>query len=126
MDVPYLHLLHRIALPILCILLVALVLELVRRGLLKERYALLWLGISVAGLIVGLFPFIIVWTARLLRLQYVTLMFCVAFLFLLGLVLSFTIVISRLAEQNRKLTQEVALLAQRLGRVEPRAEKDDK
>jgi len=83
----------------------------VRRGHLRERYALLWLATSLFGLVVGLFPNLIVYFSRLMHFQFLTLLFVVSFLFLLGLVLSFTVVISRQSERNRKLTQEVALLA---------------
>ncbi len=108
---------HRVALLVLSLLLLGLVLELVRRGLLKERYALLWLVTSLAGLGVGLFPKAIIKLAQLMHFQFLTVVFVLAFLFLLGLVLSFSIVISRLSERNRELTQEVALLANELKRI---------
>ena len=105
---------HQVALLILSVVLVFIVLELVRRGLLKERYALLWLATSAFGLLVGIFPILIVKFAEWTRLQFVTAMFLVAFLFVLALLLSFSIVTSRLVERNRELTQEVALLANML------------
>ena len=109
---------HRIALLILSLVLVACVLELVRRGRLKERYALLWLTASAAGLIVGIFPGLIDALARLLHLQYITVLFVGSFLFLLALVLCFSVVISRLAERNRDLAQEVALLGHKVEGLE--------
>ncbi len=109
---------HRLALLVLSILLLLVVLELVRRGLLKERYALLWLATSAFGLLVGVFPMLIVKFAEWTRLQFVTVMFLAAFLFILALLLSFSIVISRLVERNRELTQEVALLANALEQPE--------
>ena len=101
---------HRVCLLVFSLILVGVVLELVRRGLLKERYALLWLGTSACGLVVGVFPGVIVLMSRIFHLQRLTVLFVLSFLFLLGLVLSFSVVISRLAERNRELTQEVALL----------------
>lgn len=109
---------HRVALMLLSLMLLGLVLELVRRDHLKERYALLWLATSVVGLVVGIFPMLIVKLALLLRFQMLTALFVMAFLFMLGIVLSFTVLISRLSERNRKLAQEVALLGNRLNRVE--------
>jgi len=41
-----------------------------------------------------------------------------SFLFLLGIVLGFSVIISRLSERNRKLAQELALLAHRVERLE--------
>jgi hypothetical protein len=114
--------LHRVGLLLLSLSLLLVVLELVRRGHLKERYALLWLAVSGFGLIVGLFPFIIVRLSLLFNFQYLTVVFFFAFIFLLLLVLVFTVVISRLSEQSRRLAQEAALLAERLDRMEQRHE----
>lgn len=115
---------HRIALLVLSLALLGLVLELVRRGLLKERYALLWLATSGAGFVVGLFPNLILRVAEIARFQYITLFYVVSFLFLLAIVLAFTVVISRLVERNRELTQEVAILANTLKKLEGKI--DDK
>jgi hypothetical protein len=109
---------HRIGLMVFSILLFILVLELVRRRLFKERYALLWLATAGCGVIVGLFPGIIVWFSKVMHVQFLTVFFVLALLFLLGLVLSFSVVISSLSEQNRALAQELALLANRLKDVE--------
>ena len=109
---------HRIGLAAVSILMLLLVLELVRRGLLKERYALLWLATAVCGLIIGVFPQIIVFVADLLSFQYLTVFFVLSFVFGLGLVLAFSVVISRLVERNRRLTQEVALLAHAVKELE--------
>ena len=105
---------HRVVLLILSVALLCLVLELVRRGLLKERYALLWLAAAAFGLVVGVFPQTILFVSRVFHLQRLTVLFTLTFLFLLGLVLSFSVVISRLAERNRELSQEVALLGHEL------------
>ena len=110
---------HRIGLLVVSLLLFGLVLELVRRRQFKERYALLWLAVSLFGLMVGIFPTTIVWIARLVHVQFLTVFFAAAFIFFLGLVLSFSVVISRLSEQNRELAQEFALLARRVEKIEP-------
>lgn len=109
---------HRAGLLVLSLALVVLILELVRRGYLKERYALLWLAVSALGLVVGIFPSIIVRLSHLLGFQYLTVLYVFSFLFLLGIVLVFTVVISRLSERSRKLAQEVALLDARLRELE--------
>jgi len=116
---------HRIGLLILSVAMLALILELVRRRRFKERYALLWLASSVFGLIVGLFPQLIVWIAQILHVQFLTVFFGFTFVFLLGLVLSFSMVISRMSEQTRDLAQEVALLDRRLMRLEKDKETHD-
>jgi len=105
---------HRIALLVMSVTLLVTILELVRRGYLKERFALLWLATAGAGLVIGVFPGIITSVSALFSFQYLTVLFILSFVFLLGLVLSFTVVISRLSERNRELAQELALLENRL------------
>lgn len=110
--------LHRFGLLLGGLLLMAFVLELVRRGYLKERYALLWLAAAAGGLLIGFFPSIIPRLSVWLELQYLTVVFVVCFLFLLALVLAFSVIISQLSERNRALAQELALLEHRIATLE--------
>ncbi|MFP6583094.1 MAG: DUF2304 domain-containing protein [Candidatus Hydrogenedentota bacterium] len=109
---------HRIALLVLSVVLFALVLELVRREKLKERYALLWLGTSVVGVLIGIFPQIIEWATNTLRFQLLTTLYAISFIYVLGIILSFSVIISSLSERNRKLAQEMALLTNRIDSLE--------
>jgi len=109
---------HRIAITILSVVLFALVIELVRREFLKERYALLWLATAGIGLVIGIFPSVIARFAEAVHFQLITTLFVVSFLYVLGIVLGFTVIISKLAERNRRLAQDVALLAHRVQRIE--------
>lgn len=109
---------HQIGIFTLSLLLLGTVIELVRRGFLKERYALLWVASAGASFVIGLFPGIIEGLARLFHFQYLTVLFGLYFAFTLALVLCFTIVISRLSEKNRALTQEVALLAHAVDKLQ--------
>jgi len=109
---------HRIAILMLSLALLGLALELVRRGLLKERYALLWLVTASGGVAIGIAPGLIVAIADWFSFQYLTVIFVIYFFFSFGLVLNFSIVISQLYERNRALTQEVALLAHALDKLQ--------
>ncbi len=109
---------HRAALMVLSVLLFALVLELVRRDLLKERYALLWLATAAFGLVIGVFPQLIAHAAYFFHFQMLTALFVFAFLFVLGIIIAYSVLISRLTERNRKLAQELALLANRVEHLE--------
>lgn len=109
---------HRVGLLLISLGFMVLVLELVRREHLKERYALLWLAAAACGLGVGFFPSLITWTSSIFGFQYLTVVFVGSFLFLLLLVLAFTVVISKLSERSRCLAQEVALLARRVEELE--------
>jgi len=87
-----------------------LVVELIRRGRLKERYSLIWLLASVVLLALSSTQGI-VYLSHLLGIYYPpTALFLVAFLFLLLITLHFSVVISGLSEKNKRLAQEVALL----------------
>jgi hypothetical protein len=103
-----------------------LVFELVRQRRLMERYALLWLFSS--AILLGLS----IWRGALEQLAHAvgifyapSALFAVAFGFVLVLLLHFSLVISRLAEQTKVLAQRVGLLQHevdelrgRLGEVE--------
>jgi hypothetical protein len=92
-------------------ILLFLVLELIRRGRLKERYALLWLFSSLVLLILSLSRSLLEFFSRLVGIYYPpSLLFLVAFVFLLLITLHFSAVISGLSDKNKRLAQEMALL----------------
>jgi len=90
-----------------------LVFELIRRGRLKERYALLWLFSGLVMLILSLSRGLLEYIAGLVGIFYPpSLLFLIAFVFLLLITLHFSAVLSGLSEKNKRLAQEVALLQQ--------------
>jgi hypothetical protein len=92
-----------------------LVIELVRRGRLKERYSLLWLLASIVMLVFAFSRGLLETASHLLGILYPpSFLFLIAFFFLLLITLHFSTVISRLSEQNKRLAQEIALLRQEL------------
>jgi hypothetical protein len=94
-------------------ILLLLVFELIRRGRLKERYALLWLFSSLVLLILSLSRSLLEFFSRLVGIYYPpSLLFLVAFVFLLLITLHFSAVISGLSDKNKRLAQELALLRQ--------------
>lgn len=93
------------------LLLVGFIIELIRRGRLKEIYSLLWI---VSGGVILLFSF---WRNLLhivsgwLGIFYPpSFIFLLAFIFLMLIVLHFSVVISSLTEKNKRLAQEIAFL----------------
>jgi hypothetical protein len=91
------------------------VIELIRRGRLKERYSLLWLCASVLLLILSLSRDVLGYLSHAMGIFYPpSLLFLLAFLFLLLITLHFSVVLSGLAEKNKKLAQELALLRQEI------------
>ena len=100
----------RVIIGILCFALVGIIIELIRQNRLKEHYPIIWLLTAVSIFIFGIWPDTLNMISRIVRLHHLTTLFMVAFLFLLAIVLHFTLAISQLFDRNRRLTQEVACL----------------
>lgn len=109
------------------IALLMVVIELIRRGRLKEKYALLWLFAGVVLLVFSSSRALLEYVARLIGIYYApSLLFLVAFLFLLLITLHFSVVLSGLSEKNKKLAQELALLRQELQELLRSKSKEDR
>ena len=88
-----------------------LVFELVRRRRLMERYALLWMFSTAILLALAVWKPLLDRVAVAIGIFYApSALFAVAFGFVLVLLLHFSLVISRLAEQTKVLAQRVGLL----------------
>ena len=95
------------------------VFEMVRRRLLRERYAILWLAAAfVLFLLASWTPLLRVLSNAIGIATPSNAFFVVAFAFLLLLVLHFSTVVSRLCDQTRVLAQRLALLE---GQIQTRA-----
>ncbi|MCW2951650.1 MAG: hypothetical protein JWQ48_820 [Conexibacter sp.] len=102
-----------------------LVFELVRRRRLMERYALLWLFASAVLLVLAVWSGLLNQVAHAVGIYYApSALFAIAFGFVLVLLLHFSLVISRLADQNKVLAQRLGMLQQRVDAQE-RATLDD-
>jgi hypothetical protein len=99
--------------------LLVLVLELVRRRALMERYALLWLFSSLLVLMLAIWQDALGTLARAMGIAAApNALFFVAVGFILLLLLHFSAAMSRLADQSKVLAQRQAILEQRLSEVE--------
>lgn len=103
------------------VVLAAVVLELVRRRQMREKYALLWLAVGVGGVAVGLGRGLVDRAARAVGVEYgASVAFLGAILFLLLVCIHLSWEVSRLEERTRVLAEEVALLrAGQAGASEP-------
>ena len=100
----------RIVAALLAIAFMVLILELIRRHKLQERYSVIWFVAGIAMLAGAAFPGLLRVLADILGVRDVTIaLFSLLFLLLLGLALSFSVIISRQAEQITRLAQEQAL-----------------
>ena len=98
-----------------------LVFELVRQRRLLERYALLWLFASAVLLALSIWRGLLEELAQAVGIFYApSALFGVAFGFVLVLLLHFSLVISRLAEQSKVLAQHVGLLRHEVAELKAR------
>jgi len=99
----------------LTIVVCGLMFELIRRRRLMERYALLWLAAGLTLLVLALWKGLLTKLAHAAGISYLpSALFAVAFLFVVAMLVHFSITISRLSDQNTVLAQRLALLQERL------------
>ena len=95
-------------------LLLLVILELIRRRYLRERYALIWIILGALFLVISIWMDILYGLAQVLGFSVPSnALFFFGILFLLLISLGLSVITSRLAEKNRVLTQEVVLLKKR-------------
>jgi hypothetical protein len=98
------------------------VFELVRRRRLMERYALLWLFSSTVLLGLAVWKGLLDQVSRAIGIYYApSALFAVALGCILLLLLHFSLVISRLVDQNKVLAQQLSLLSERVEQLEGEA-----
>lgn len=89
----------------------AVIIDFIRRGILKEKYSVLWLASALLVLILSIKRELLDWTAGILGVAYPpSLLFFIAFIFVLLILLHFSVVISIFHEKNKILSQEITLI----------------
>jgi hypothetical protein len=95
--------------------LLVVLLELVRRRRLLERYALLWLFSALVLLGLSVWRGVLEKLAEAIGVAYPpNALFLIAFGFVLVLLLHFSLAVSRLSDQAKVLAQRLALLEERI------------
>jgi hypothetical protein len=108
---------------VVAVVICAAIFELIRRKRLMERYAILWLVAGATVLVLSLAQGAIQKLARDAGVYYApSALFAIAFLFVLAILVQFSMTISRLSDQNTALAQHLALLQQRLEAEQPGAD----
>jgi hypothetical protein len=99
--------------------LILVLLDLVRRRRLLERYALLWLFSGAILLGLAIWRDLLAKIADLVGVAYPpNALFLIAFGFVLVLLLHFSLAVSKLSDQTKLLAQRLAILEQRQSKVE--------
>jgi hypothetical protein len=105
------------------LVLLLVVLELVRRRRLFERYAILWLLSSVVLLVLSVSGGLLGVVSRTVGIKYPpSALFLFALGFVLLLLMHFSVAVSRLSDQSKVLAQRLALLEERLRELGQREE----
>jgi hypothetical protein len=103
---------------LLALAIVGLVTEMLRRKKLREKYAIWWLVVGVATLVLAAFPQLLVVVAQLVGVQLPSnLLFILSILMLLGVCLHLSWEISIVEEETRALAEEVAILRIQIERI---------
>ncbi len=100
----------RIVAAILAVAFMLLILDLIRRDRLQERYSVIWFVAGLGMLAGAAFPGLLKLVADLLGVRDTNVaLFSIVLLLLLGLALNFSVIMSRQAAQITRLAQERAL-----------------
>lgn len=93
------------------LVLTAFIMEMLRRGILREKFAALWLVVSCCLIILAAFPEILTAAARLVGIQVPSnLLFLISAVVLLAISVQLSHEISRLEGRTRRLAEELSLL----------------
>jgi hypothetical protein len=110
---------QRLVAVLLAAVVLGLVLELVRRRKLREEYSWVWVATSLVLIALAVDQDLLVaFSSWIGAASPVSTLFFGAFLFLLALVLQFSVRLSRLTHRHRTLAQRMALLEHELARLQ--------
>lgn len=100
-----------VSVAIVCVVVVAAMLWMLRTRRIREKYAAIWIVLTLAVVVLGLFPELAFWLSDLLGVQTpVNLVFAVALVVLAAVCMQLSTEVSTLEEETRTLAEEVALL----------------
>lgn len=121
---------QRVEVVVLAMIVCGLIFELVRRKRLMERYAILWLAAGATVLVLGLWQGLLTTLAHSVGIYYApSALFAVSFLFVLIMLVHFSMTVSKLSDENKILAQRLALLhrlqEERSDAAEPVTQVDD-
>jgi len=100
---------------VICIAMLLLIVDLVRRRKLREEYSQLWFATWLGILILMVWFDLLKWVSHLIgAVSTVSTLFLFAFMFLILISLHFSVVISKLTDKIKDLSQQHALLQNEL------------
>ena len=100
----------QIVVGVIVILAFCVIINMIREKKLELRYALAWLGVGIAILILDCFPQVITWLAMKAGVASpINMLFFLGFCFALVIIFVLTIAVSKMSNRVKQLAQEIAL-----------------
>ena len=100
----------RILIAVSCVLVLFFIFECIRKEKLKEKYAILWIAAGGTTLVFGVWPDLLFFISNTLKLHYLSTLSFIIIVFLILIILHFTVVISNLSDRTKSLIQDISLL----------------
>lgn len=108
----------QIVIGIVAVFALLFILNMVRKKKIDLKHALSWVFFAVIVLILDIFPQILFGIAELMGVTVPSnMIFLVGFILLIVIIYSLSVVVSKLAAQAKRLTQEIALLREEIERM---------
>lgn len=94
--------------------------EFVRKRRLREEYAILWLLTALSVAILSFWPGMIETLSRITGFYYLTCVVFIVFIFVIAVLMHYSVVISKMKDTNKELVQKYALLEQKIREIDER------
>lgn len=102
-----------------------LIFELIRKRKMLEKYSLLWFSSAIILFVLSIWRELLERAAAFLGVYYApSALFIIAAFCAMAMFLHFTVVISRLTEQNKTLAQELGIMREELQRISSGAQRE--
>ena len=106
---------------LLALVILVIVISMLLARKLREKYAVMWIVIGLAVLVLGLFPQLLLWLTETLGVQVpANLLFSLAIVLLLGVSLHLSWELSQAEEEIRRSAEEAAISRAEIERLESR------
>ena len=108
------------------IVFLGMMIELIRKNRVELKYALLWFFTGVVMILLAAFPGLLNWVSRLIGVYNpVNALFAIILCCGLGLMISYSVIMSGNKKASVRLTQEISLLEKRVRELEERLAREE-
>ena len=108
----------RLVMGLLSFAVLMITLETVRRLAMQERYAILWVSTGLSLVVLAVYPNMVGWLSTITGMTYISAIMVVVFAFLLLVSFHFSLALSHLREDQKRLAQRTAIVELRVRELE--------